>query len=358
MAQDFPELGGGYGGQPPDNEVGYNSPSHPAYGGPPGPPSPYNKNSAMLVGTLESGDPFTLVCIIAGCSFVVMIQSAVECGGEWSESCENEYVYAVVVGVLSFIVSLLVIGWSYCAEALFEQFSPVIASFFLVWWAFGTFVTTNKNPFKESGNGYFASWTALITAFVMAGAVSERLRSFLGSAVTRVVADTIEARLSMGILVASVVLLIAVAFEASDYENPTAQEAWGVIVAVISFLFVLIHTILRLCCENITCPPTIFGAALSVWWLAAVGVLTFDQPFKTSGNGYFATWAGFVLSVWLALEGLDGYGGFGFGKRKAVQQMKEQQAEAMGMGGPPPPPGGSNYPPRQAYPSSQGYPPR
>merc|ERR1719461_1903588 len=119
-----------------------------------------------------------MVCIIAGCSFVVLVQSGVECNGKWTDSCEDEYVYAIVVGVLSFIVSLIVIAW-----------------FCLVWWGFGTFITTNKNPFSESGNGYFASWAALITAFVMAGSVSSNLRRFLGAAITRVVADTIEARL-------------------------------------------------------------------------------------------------------------------------------------------------------------------
>lgn len=131
----------------------------------------------------------------------------------------------------------------------------------------------------------------------------------------------------MGIMAASIVLLISVAFEASDYENPSDQEIWGVVCAIISFLFILIHTLLRMCCENFTCPPTPFGVALSAWWLGAVAVLTFDEPFKTSGNGYFACWAGFIFSVWLALEGWDGYGGLGWKNRK----VNDAAAAGMGM---------------------------
>merc|ERR1719158_979663 len=102
------------------------------------------------------------------------------------------------------------------------------------------------------------------------------MRKFLGRGLSRVISEHIEARLTMGILAASVVLLIAVAFEASDYDNPSSQELWGIVCAVVSFLFVLVHTLLRICCENLTCPPWAFGGALSLWWLGAVAVLTFD----------------------------------------------------------------------------------
>lgn len=333
---EFPEFGGGNQNWGDVNlagnqGVGYSSPNH----RPRPPPEDSvgarsgNKNAAWMQKGFDNADPQTMVFIIAACSFVVMAQAGVECNGKWTESCENEYVYAIVVGVLSFIVSLIVIAWSFCAEALFTQFSPIIAFFFVAWWGFGTFVITNKDPFSNSGNGYFASWAALITAFLMAGNASKTLQRFMGSACSRVVADSIESRLAMGIMASSVVLLIAVAFEASDYENPSNQEIWGVICAVISFMFVLCHTLLRMCCENMTCPPTPFGVALSAWWLGAVAVLTFDEPFKTSGNGYFACWMGFIFSVWLALEGWDGYGGMGWGNRK--QQLKNDEA-AAGMG--------------------------
>jgi len=266
---------------------------------------------------LEAADPYTCVIAICGCSFIVLSQAAVECNGEYSKNCSDEYGYTVGVGVVSFFFSVVSIAWSHCGARSFAQFSPVVAIFFLSWWGFGTAVSTFKEPFNNSGNGYFAAWGAFIASFIMAGAASERLRTFLGSTVTKVVAGSIEAKLSMGIAASSVVLLAAVGVEAS-YDDPTGQELWGVICAFVSCVFVLIHTLLRIPCERFTLSPTKFGIILSIWWLPGVAVLTFDAPFKYSSNGYFAAWLAFIFSLWLSLEGLDGYGGKGFANREAV----------------------------------------
>ena len=42
-----------------------------------------------------------------------------------------------------------------------------------------------------------------------------------------------------------------------------------------------------------------FSIGLFIWWVPAVGVLTFDAPFTSTvvGNGYFATWACFLISL-------------------------------------------------------------
>jgi len=276
------------------------------------PPLEYERT---LVSRFEQAEPITCVVGICGCSVVVLVQAAVECGGEFSEGCQNEFLYILIVGVISFLLSLFCIFWGWVRKETFSQFSPIVAIFFLMWWGLGTGVSTFSKPFSKSGNGYFAAWGAFIASFVMAGAASDRLRQFLGTAVTRVLAGSIEAKLCIGIAVASLVLLAAVGVEASDYEHPTIQETWGVICAAVSFFLVLFHTLMRLVCEGFTLPPTWLGAVLAVWWIGGVAVLTFDEPFKNASNGFFAAWIALVFSVWLALEGLDGYGGYGYGKR-------------------------------------------
>lgn len=283
------------------------------------------RQGSTLVSHFQEADAMTCIGVICTCSLVVLIQAAVECEGELSDGCRNEFLYTVVVGVISFIISLLCVFWGNCGERSFRQFSPIVAIFFVVWWALGTGVSTFSEPFANSGNGYFAAWGAFIASFIMAGAASDRLRQFLGNALTRVLAGSIEAKLYIGIAVASLVLLAAVAVEAADYERPTHQEMWGVICATISFFLVLFHTLMRLVCEGLTLQPTILGVLLSAWWLGGVAVLTFDEPFKYASNGFFAVWLGFIFSVWLALEGLDGYGGLGWGNRHVVKAIGDQR---------------------------------
>jgi len=291
-------------------------------------PQLYERQRPNTIYRLEAVDPFVCVVVICGCSFVVLCQAAVECRGSYSNDCSDVYGYTVAVGVISFAISLLALFWSYCGPRSFGQFSPVIAIFFLCWWALGTAICTFSEPFSDSGNGYFAAWGAFIASFIMSGAVSERLRTFLGSTIARVVAGSIEAKLSMGIAAASIVLLAAVAVEASDYENPTTQELWGVICSFCSGVFILFHTLLRIPCERFTLSPTVFGAVLTAWWLPGVAVLTFDAPFKYSSNGFFATWVAFIFSIWLALEGLDGYGGLGYANRKNVPAQPAESHQA------------------------------
>lgn len=37
-----------------------------------------------------------------------------------------------------------------------------------------------------------------------------------------------------------------------------------------------------------------------VVWATVAGILTFDGPFRDTGNGYFATWAGFIVVIFFA----------------------------------------------------------
>jgi len=316
-SQNLPELAE-LGGSWQANKGQERSPANFAVNQDPEESQLYERQRPNTVYRLETADPKMCIVVICSCSFVVLCQAAVECGLEYSDNCRDVYGYTVAVGVISFVLSFVVIFWMNCGQRSFDQFSPVIAIFFLSWWGLGTAIATFKEPFSDSGNGYFASWAAFIASFVMAGAVSQRLRAFLGTAMTRVVAGSIEAKLSMAIAAASVVLLAAVAVEAADYERPTGQELWGVVCAFSSCTFILIHTMMRIACEKCTLPPSIFGVVLAVWWLPGVAVLTFDAPFKESSNGYFACWFAFIFSMWLTLEGLDGYNGGGFGNRTNV----------------------------------------
>jgi len=265
--------------------------------------------------TFESleGIDFPCLSVICGCSFIILIQAAVECSKDDGNGCQNEYGWSVAAGLISFLLSFVSLVWKYLSEETFKRVLPLISIFFVAWWIFGTGISTFKAPFNETGNGYFAAWTCFITAFLLAGSSIRRIRSLFGVAY-KVIAGSIEAKLEMGILAASVVLIFAVAVEASQreefdnsYETTTGSEVWGLVCGLGSTILIIAHKLLRSCCEQITFRPYIIGGALSVWWLFGVGALTFDQPFESGGNGYFSCWTCLILAIWLTWEGYDGY---------------------------------------------------
>merc|ERR1719419_1338427 len=52
-----------------------------------------------------------------------------------------------------------------------------------------------------------------------------------------------------------------------------------------------------------------FGSYVSlfliIWWGFGAGFMTFKEPFQTVGNGYFASWLGFIMSGSFASQSVD-----------------------------------------------------
>lgn len=44
----------------------------------------------------------------------------------------------------------------------------------------------------------------------------------------------------------------------------------------------------------------LYGSVMFVIWATVAGILTFDGPFRDTGNGYFATWVGFIVVIFFA----------------------------------------------------------
>lgn len=71
--------------------------------------------------------------------------------------------------------------------------------------------------------------------------------------------------------------------------------AYAVAVAVVSLVCIIILVVLRKKSpESHDKTRVIFGTFMAVWWIVGAGVLTFDNPYKDVGNGYFAAWAGCI----------------------------------------------------------------
>lgn len=113
----------------------------------------------------------------------------------------------------------------------------------------------------------------------------------------------------VGQLIASIALLIAVTkcnnnWQCDDVDKPD-NWAYTVSAAVIAMAFSLgglamVHfnkdgfdkPMMGMCSAG-----RLLMFFLFVWWAVAAGIITFDGPFEMVGNGYFATWFGFIFAV-------------------------------------------------------------
>eukprot|EP00122_Pirum_gemmata_P021115 Pgem_evm1s19698 len=76
--------------------------------------------------------------------------------------------YAVAVGVISTVFTMVLIGLKYTKEDLFIG-APgrAIAAFLTLWWVLGASIGTFKSPFIYLTNGYFAGWFCLFSSLFL-----------------------------------------------------------------------------------------------------------------------------------------------------------------------------------------------
>lgn len=103
----------------------------------------------------------------------------------------------------------------------------------------------------------------------------------------------------MGLLVSAIVTLTAIASEGLDSsEDDHAGKVYGICLTCLTILVVL--ALLKL--EESNGEPPAFKlpvlAAFGIMWLTLACLLTFRGPFLTTSNGYFASWAGAVTSLY------------------------------------------------------------
>lgn len=68
---------------------------------------------------------------------------------------------------------------------------------------------------------------------------------------------------------------------------------WGIVVCVSTALLLVVIQAKMVIDEVVA----LFALMLLAGWAAAAGVLTFKYPYVMPGNGYFATWIGFLGSA-------------------------------------------------------------
>jgi len=263
---------------------------------------PHQADHGQLVG--DDDKRFTLslrvsvdkngtVALIFAASLIVLISGARACIGV--QNCEHDggsVNYSIAVGVVSMVLTGILILSSKYQPALATNYAPYVSMFLVLWWGFGASIMTFSHPFPEVGNGYFASWLG----FVMSGSFASQSVDALANRTTNLQAAALDRAAVFLVLMASVVVIIAAAVLCDTRDSCDNDFAFAVASGVLSALVCLIYLLAR------GALPINFAAGfLGCWWLVSTGVLTFDDgdPFGAVGNGYFAVWCCFLGSFYL-----------------------------------------------------------
>lgn len=82
----------------------------------------------------------------------------------------------------------------------------------------------------------------------------------------------------------------------------TSLEGYAVAGGVISIMFSGIFLVLEKK-EQLDGKVRVgLAAFLFIWWAFLAGFTTYEDPFTTPGNGYFAAWAGAILSLFMVMN--------------------------------------------------------
>lgn len=84
-------------------------------------------------------------------------------------SCKRRYGFAVAVGVVSFVLVVVQLLLERFADKIAARIELPNAVFHVIWWVAGAWVNTGSSgPFEAVGNGYFATWAALLLSLYWA----------------------------------------------------------------------------------------------------------------------------------------------------------------------------------------------
>jgi len=253
-------------------------------------------------------DPETSLETENGCVGGILVASCVELAQaaqicqEDLIDCEDEYGYAVAVGCVSLILCLCYFLSVYFKPDIIQTFTQFLSLFLMLWWGVGTVVLTFDAPFDTTGNGYFACWGAALLSILYCQLAVEKFKTF-GASMSSAFSGTEERKVLSLIMILSYVEAFAALLTWDEgIVKQSRQETWAFACGIVAGGLATIYLLLKTMRPNMVGPKILryFSWFLVPWWMFGAGVATFDQPFPTTGNGYFCAWGAFVSSCYLA----------------------------------------------------------
>ena len=211
--------------------------------------------------------------------------------------------YGLAIGSVAVIFAFL--GWAvsqFMDGAETTQFGLKALNHFLFVWNFIGFCFMTfplRAPFRNVGNGYFAS-AALVVFSVMSLGVE-------ASAVQNAAAD--GAGMVFGLIAAAIVEIIALAVFMDDNDgwkdsNDDAAIIFGLVVACLTVVTCIGLVVYERKTEVDVAPmiKLVKFGLYAILWIVLACLVTFRGPFKDVQNGYFGAWFGCLAAISCAMD--------------------------------------------------------
>jgi len=249
------------------------------------------EGSTTVAGVTMDGTQFPLALILI--SSIILLIATTSSPGMPSMKYSYEK-YAVSVSSISLILSFIALLMHKFAGSLYDKMEKHLCMTMFLWSFIGACFLTFRAPFTTTSNGYFAAWATVYGCAMAMGMDTSTFQTNirgLGAV--------------MGNMAASIVVLIACIAEI-DSRAGGSKPRNNAIYALSLACFSIVVTLTLMSMDRKG--KEIGGMAnlglmsfLAVCWLVAACLVTFAGPFETTGNGYFASWAGFITSGYAAM---------------------------------------------------------
>mmetsp|Transcript_14691 Transcript_14691/g.20568 ORF Transcript_14691/g.20568 Transcript_14691/m.20568 type:complete len:337 (-) Transcript_14691:232-1242(-) len=240
------------------------------------------------------------MAIISVASLIELTAAGKNCHDQ--NSCTKQNGYAVAVGVLGFLIAIAYIFVLKRQPETLTSINGIIGSSNAIFWMIAVIVLTFDRPFVETSNGYFSTWIAFFAASHFLFWSVPRVQNFIAQ-MRQAQFQQWSRKILLIILLASLIEVVAAANVCSIRDMCKNDYAWAVACGTISFAIVGILLLLPRIANRFL---HWFASVLFIWWAIGAGVMTYDGPFLTAGNGYFACWVAALASFYLMYFALFG----------------------------------------------------
>lgn len=113
-----------------------------------------------------------------------------------------------------------------------------------------------------------------------------------------------DPRRLLALLLVSIIEFISAAKICDDTDQCEKEYGFGVAAGVISSFVCICYTVyikMSSSTEHATLTQVV-AIFMLLWWITSAYVLTFREPFTTTGNGYFAVWLCTIVSIYFAMD--------------------------------------------------------